>query len=89
MLTTTTVTDVDRWLKIFSTTSLAKRKSYGSKGATAYRDPNDPHRVWVIFDWDGESLQKFASDPEAQAIMKEAGHTSKPQMAAFLNHYSS
>jgi hypothetical protein len=34
MLATTRVEDVDRWPKIFTTTSAVKRKQHGSKGAT-------------------------------------------------------
>jgi hypothetical protein len=81
MLATTTVEDFDRWLKIFATTSLEKRKQHGSKGSTVYRDPNEEDRVWVLFDWDAEGWQNFVSDPEVQAILKEAGHKAKPQAA--------
>ena len=36
-----------------------------------------------IFDWDEQGWQSFVSDPEVPPIMKEAGHKSKPQAAAF------
>jgi hypothetical protein len=80
LLATTTVADFDEWMKIFSTTSLAKRKMYGSKGALIFKDPNQADRVWVLFDWDEEGWKKFASDPEVLPILKQAGHTSKPQV---------
>ena len=80
MLATTTVADFDQWMKIFSTTSLAKRRAHGSKGALIFRDPNQADRVWVIFDWDEKGWQSFVSDPEVPPIMKEAGHTSKAQV---------
>ena len=89
MLTTTTVEDVDRWLKIFSTTSLEKRKQHGSKGATVFRDPNEDDRVWVLFDWDEEGFQNFVSDPEVPAILQEAGHKGKPQAAESVGQYDS
>ena len=79
LLATTTVTDFDRWMKIFSTTSAAKRKAHGSKGSLVYRDPGQADRVWVIFDWDEQGWQSFVSDPEVPPILKEAGHTSKAQ----------
>ena len=88
MLATTTVENVDRFLKIFSTTSHVKRKQYGSKGATVHVDPNEPDRVWVIFDWDAEGFKKFAADPEVAAILKDAGHKSRPQIAAFSAHFT-
>jgi hypothetical protein len=87
-LATAKVEDFDRWLKIFSTTSAEKRKQYGSKGSTVFRDPNEADRIWVIFDWDEEGFKNFASDPEVQVILKEAGHKGKPQVAKFGGKYS-
>jgi hypothetical protein len=81
ILATTTVEDFDRFLKIFSTKGAEKRKQHGSKGATIFRDPNQADRVWVLFDWDEKGWQSFVSDPEVPAIMKEAGHKGKPQVA--------
>ena len=80
MLATTTVADFDQWMKIFSTTSLAKRQAHGSKGALVFRDPNQADRVWVLFDWDEDGWKSFVSDPEVPPIMKQAGHTSKAQV---------
>src|SRR5262249_30631625 len=82
MLATSKVEDFDRWMKIFSTSSAEKRKQYGCKGATVFRDPNETDRVWVIFDWDEAGFKNFASDPEVPAIMQAAGHKAKPQIAA-------
>jgi hypothetical protein len=83
MRATTRVEDFDRWMKIFSTTSAAKRKQYGSKGAIVYRDPVETDRVWVLFDWDEQGFKNFVMDPEVPPMLKEAGHKEKPQMAAF------
>jgi quinol monooxygenase YgiN len=87
LLATTKVEDFDRFLRIFSTTSLEKRKQHGCKGAIVFRDPNETDRVWVVFDWDEKGWQSFASDPEVPPIMKEAGHTSKPQVAKIGGQY--
>ena len=81
-LATTTVEDFDRWMKVFSTTSAEKRKQHGSKGSLIFRDPQQADRVWVIFDWDEKGFQSFASDPEVPALLKEAGHKSRPQTLA-------
>jgi hypothetical protein len=86
-LATTTVEDVNRWLEIFATTSAEKRNQHGSKGSTVFRDPNQEDRVWVLFDWDAEGWQNFVSDPEVGAILQEAGHKSRPQMADLLGQY--
>ena len=89
MLATTRVQDFDRWMKIFSTTSADKRKQHGSKGAMVFRDPNESDRVWVIFDWDLEGWQSFASDPEVPPIMQEAGHKGRPEVPQLDGHYES
>jgi hypothetical protein len=78
-LATTTVEDFDRWMKVFSSKSAEKRKHHGSNGALVFRDPNDTTRVWVIFDWDAAGWQRFVSDPDVPPMLKDAGHTSRPQ----------
>lgn len=87
MLATTKVDDVDRFLKVFSTKGAEKRKQHGSKGCTVFRDPAEADRVWVIFDWDDKGWQSFVSDPEVPAILKEAGHQGKPQVAKLAGSY--
>jgi hypothetical protein len=81
ILATTTVEDYDRFLSIFSTKGLEKRREHGSKGAQVFRDPNQDDRVWVLFDWDAEGWQSFVAVPEVPPIMKEAGHKGPPQAA--------
>jgi hypothetical protein len=83
--TTTKVEDYDHWWSVFSTKGAEKRKQHGSKGATVFRDPNEPGRLWVVFDWDLEGWQNFISDPEVPAIMQEAGHLSRPAVAEFAS----
>ena len=80
-LATTTVEDFERFERVFSTKGADKRRQHGSKGAQVFRDPNDDGRVWVVFDWDADGWQRFASDPEVPPIMQEAGHTGPPQVA--------
>jgi len=87
ILLTTQVEDFDRFSEIFSTKGAEKRKQHGSKGSTVYRDPSESDRVWVIFDWDMDGFQSFASDPDTPAIMQEAGHKGKPQAAEYSAQY--
>jgi hypothetical protein len=87
LLATTTVEDFDRFKTIFSTKGADKRRQHGSKGAVVFRDPNQDDRVWVIFDWDADGWQRFASDPEVPAIMQEAGHKGRPQVAELADRY--
>jgi len=79
LLATTTVADFDQFMKVFSTAGAEKRKEHGSKGCSVFRDPNQPDRVWVIFDWDEAGWQSFVSDPTVPDVLKDAGHTSKPR----------
>jgi hypothetical protein len=88
-LATTTVEDFDRFLNIFSTKGAEKRKEYGSKGATVFRDPNEDDRVWVLYDWDQEGLQNFLSDPEVPSIVQAAGYKGGLQPAEFGGQYDS
>lgn len=87
LLATTTVEDFDRFTRVFSTKGAEKRKQHGSKGAHVFRDPHQADRVWVIFDWDLDGWQKFASDPDVPPIMKEAGHKGRPDVAEFGGRY--
>jgi hypothetical protein len=87
LLATTTVEDFDRFASVFSTKGAEKRKQHGSKGSHVFRDPNQDDRVWVIFDWDLDGWRQYASDPEVPAIMKEAGHKGRPDVAELGGHY--
>jgi len=87
MLATTTVENVDQFLKVFSTSGMEKRRDHGSKGALVFGDPNESDRVWVLFDWNVEGFQSYLSDPDVPAIIAEAGHKSRPQPGAQLGEY--
>ena len=87
LLATTTVEDVDRFVKIFSTKGAEKRRQHGSKGSTVFRDPNEPDRVWALFDWDEAGWKSFVSDPSVPPILQEAGHKGKPQAAPLSGQY--
>jgi hypothetical protein len=80
-LATSKVEDFDRWMGVFSTTSLEKRQQHGCKGSQVFRDPNEEGRIWVLFDWDVAGWQNFISDPDVPAILQEAGHATRPQVA--------
>jgi len=87
LLATTTVEDYGRFVEIYSTKGADKRRQHGSKGSTVFRDPNEPDRVWALFDWDLAGWQSFASDPEVPPIMQEAGHKGRPQVAEVGGRY--
>jgi hypothetical protein len=81
ILATARVEDFDRFWKTFTIKGAEKRKQYGSKGARVFRDPNDPNRLWTVFDWDEESFAQFRADPEMADIFKEGGLEAPPQAA--------
>ena len=81
ILTTARVDDFDQFWSVFSTKGAAKRKEHGSGGAHVFRDPNDPNRVWTVFDWDDEGFKEFVSDPEMQEVFKEGGLEAPPVSA--------
>jgi hypothetical protein len=87
LLATTRVEDVDRFLKVFSTAGAAKRKQHGSKGSIVFRDPNEPDRLWAIFDWDEAGWKSFVSDPEVPPILADAGHKGTPQAAMLAGKF--
>ena len=87
ILVTTTVADVDQFLKVFGEKGAEKRAEHGSKGSTVFRDPTEANRVWAIFDWDEQGWTSFATDPEVPAVLKDAGHLAKPVPALLLGSY--
>ena len=87
ILATAKVKEFDRFMSVFSTKGLEKRKQHGSSGARLYRDPNEEDRVWIRFDWDAEGWQNFISDPDVPAIFQEAGIEGRPQTAGLGGQY--
>jgi hypothetical protein len=87
ILATTTVEDLDQFVKIYSTKGAEKRKQHGSKGSTVFRDPTEADRLWAIFDWDLDGWKNFASDPEVPPIMQEAGHKGRPQVTELVGRF--
>jgi len=81
VLATAKIEDFDRFWNAFSTKGAEKRKQHGSKGSHVFRDPNDDHRVWVVFDLDEEGYRNLMSDPDMPAIFEEGGLQGRPQAA--------
>jgi quinol monooxygenase YgiN len=72
------ITDFDQFLQTFSTMGAEKRSEHGCNRSSVFRDPDDAGRVWVAFDWDMAGWQKFAADPDVQAIFATAGLQQPP-----------
>jgi quinol monooxygenase YgiN len=82
ILATTQFAEWEQFWSVFSTVGAEKRAEHGCKGAQVFRDESAPDRVWVAFDWDDAGWQSFVSDPTVPAVMKDAGHLSKPYTLA-------
>jgi quinol monooxygenase YgiN len=79
VLAVSQIEDFDRFWNAFSTKGAEKRKEHGSKGSHVFRDPDDPGRVLVVFDWDEDGFDEFLKDPEMAAIFEEGGLTGRPK----------
>ena len=89
ILITAQVADFDQFLKTFSTRGAEKRKEHGSRHSQVFRDPDDPSRVWTLFDWDVEDYKEFLADPEVAAIAQELGIQAPPVEAEPAGEYDS
>ena len=87
ILTTAKIEDFDQWWNTFSTKGAEKRRQHGCEGSQVFRDPDDDHRVWVVFDWDEEGFRNFVSDPQMVAVFEEGGMQGKPQAAEFVREH--
>jgi hypothetical protein len=87
ILATVNIEDFDRFWSVFSTRGAEKRKQHGSEGSHVFRDPNDDHRIWVVFDWDEAGYENLMSDPEVAAIFQEAGLKARPVKAELAGEH--
>lgn len=87
IVTIAKVADFDQFLKTFSTRGVEKRKEYACKGSHVFRDPDDPNRVWVFFDWKIEDYERFLADPEIPAIAQELALLGPPVKADPVGQY--
>lgn len=78
IVTIAEVADFDQFLRTFSTIGVEKRKEHGCTGSQVFRDPDDPDRVWVFFDWRMEDYEGFLADPEIPAIARELALRAPP-----------
>ena len=89
IVTIAKVADFDQFLKTFSTTGAEKRKQHGCTGSHLFRDPDDPNRVWVFFDWSIEDYEEFLSDPDIPAIAQELALREPPVKVDPIAQYDS
>jgi quinol monooxygenase YgiN len=74
------VADFAEWKKGFDAHA-ATRQAAGSKGATLYRDEDDPNMVSVLFAWDSlANAHAFAGSPDLRESMEKAGVQGAPEI---------
>ena len=72
------VEDYQKWKAVFDEHGKT-RKAGGSKGATVYRDTNDPNNAAVITEWESkEAALQFAQSPDLAETMHHAGVIGQP-----------
>jgi heme-degrading monooxygenase HmoA len=74
------IKDYNKWKKVFDKHGEV-RKNKGSKGATIYRDSNDPKKLVIITKWDDmEAAKNFSLAEDLKIAMKKAGVMGLPEL---------
>jgi hypothetical protein len=72
--------EFDQFWSVFTTAGADHRRGYGSAGARAFRNAEQPDEVLVIFDWSKEDYDRFIADPKSREIMGAAGLQGPPEV---------
>jgi quinol monooxygenase YgiN len=89
IVTIARVSDLDKFLEVFSTSGAEKRAQHGCTGSHVFRDPDDLDRVWAVFDWSAEDYHGFLADPEIPAIARELALREPPVTVDPVAEYDS
>jgi len=74
------VEDYDKWKSLYDENG-AMRKAYGSKGASVFRQANDPNSLVIITEWENiEKGKVFAESEDLKTTMQKAGVISQPEI---------
>jgi hypothetical protein len=74
------VKDYNRWKPAFDAHATT-RKNGGSKGGRLFKSSDNPNELTIIWKWDSiENARKFASSPDLEKVMREAGVIGKPEI---------
>ena len=72
------VEDYDKWKSLYDENG-AMRKAYGSKGASVFRQANDPNSLVIITEWENiEKGKVFAESEDLKTTMQKAGVIDQP-----------
>jgi hypothetical protein len=74
------VKDYNRWKPAFDAHATV-RANGGSKGGRLFKSSDNPNELTIIWKWDTiENARKFASSPDLEKVMREAGVIGKPEI---------
>lgn len=74
------IADAQRFIEVFSTHGLVKRRAHGSRGAQVFMLPDEPGVAMVLIDWaDRASFEAFRADPEVPPTMRSGSALEPPQ----------
>ena len=72
------IEDFDKWKSVYDEDG-ATRKAKGSKGASVFRNTNDPNHLVVITEWENlEKAKNFAQSEDLANTMQKAGVVGRP-----------
>ncbi len=78
IVTIARVSDPDRFLEVFETVGAEKRREHGCRGARVYFDPDDAHRVWPVFYWDGRTTTGSSRTLRSRPSHESSGSRCRP-----------
>jgi heme-degrading monooxygenase HmoA len=71
--------EVARFLEVFSSEGLAKRKEHGCLGTRVLVPADEAGRVLVLLEWGSlDDFEAFRTDPTAPPIMRKGGAQGPP-----------
>ena len=79
------VADFDRFWSVFTGEAAELRQLYDSRGVQVFRNVEDEHEIWLLFDWDPERYAAFRADSRVRESMRTGGLLDLPE-ARFLDH---
>lgn len=78
------VENYDKWKSLFDEFA-DERKSKGSKGATIFRDAEDPNLVIVLFNWDDPKKARKFHESQINKEIPQKGGVLEEEEIYFLN----
>lgn len=72
--------EFEQFWSVFTAAGADRRREHGSRGARVFRNDDDPHEVWILFDWDRAAIDAFLADPAVGETMRSGGATGRPDV---------